>query len=84
MITRADAVGLTIRRAQAWVLNPGISESVFLNMPAEQLQEFGPNQLKFSCNVVYIDISVNGLQIPDFTVLNLPGTPHLHIQSRVN
>ena len=71
VLTRSEDVELTLRRAQACVLNPAMSQDDFLNMSLEELRKSRPNQLKFSRNAVCVDIS--GPQLVDLAFVDLPG-----------
>ena len=74
-LTKPGDVELTLRRAQARVLNPDMSSDNFLKMSPEELKKPRPNQLKFSRNAVCVDIS--GPQLADLAFVDLPGTHRL-------
>ena len=70
-LTNKEHVEITLRRAQAAVLNPTRSQSDYLYMDIATLQANNDkHQLKFSNNAVCID-----LQGPDFTELTFTDLP---------
>ena len=73
-----DDVELTLRRAQAAVLNyPNLEADEFLHMPNDKLEyyrsreAFQKGTLKFSKNVVCVDI--HDAECPDLAFVDLPG-----------
>ena len=71
LLTCEGDVEITLRRAQAAVLNPTRSQSDYLYMDIATLQANNDkHQLKFSNNAVCID-----LQGPDFTELTFTDLP---------
>ena len=70
-LTRPQDVELTLRRAQARLLNPNMPLDVFLHMGIDELKKPRPDQLKFSRNAVCVDIS--SPQLVDLAFVDLPG-----------
>ncbi|KAH7928503.1 hypothetical protein BV22DRAFT_199383 [Leucogyrophana mollusca] len=67
---KAD-VELTLRCAQAAVLNPSVSATQFQGMKAEELKRFKGKPLPFSRNVVCVDLE--GPDLTDLSFIDLPG-----------
>lgn len=72
VITSKADVELTLRRAQAAVLNPNISPSKYLTLSVENLKTHPTNELQFSRNVVCVDLS--GPELTDLAFIDLPGS----------
>ena len=68
-----SSVELVLRRAQMAILNPRVNYKEFLNFSAKELKGYSnPNTLKFSKNVVCLDIS--GPDLTELSFVDLPGS----------
>lgn len=77
-LTDPENVELAIRRAQLALLNPSVNALRFLtyNIPDKDVEKplGSVGQLSFSKNVVVVEIS--GANVPDLTLIDLPGIIH--------
>lgn len=76
LIDNPADVELNLRRAQAAILNPHLTAESFLRNTREELSAASEHdKLRFSRNVVCLDISGPGLT--DLSFIDLPGTPYM-------
>ncbi|KAH8092248.1 P-loop containing nucleoside triphosphate hydrolase protein [Cristinia sonorae] len=71
IITNQSDVELALRRAQLAVLNPKDDPSIYIGMPKQQFKTKSKNALKFSRNIVCIDLA--GPELTDLAFVDLPG-----------
>ncbi|KAI0698693.1 P-loop containing nucleoside triphosphate hydrolase protein [Earliella scabrosa] len=71
LLTDKQEVEPMLRRAQAAVLRPGVDSSKFVNMTDADLQSKDKKSLRFSRNVVCVELT--GPDLADLSFVDLPG-----------
>jgi vacuolar protein sorting-associated protein 1 len=76
LLTNKNQFELSLRRAQAAILNPDIPHDAFLQKTAQELKDIpqSDSSLKFSKNIVRVDIS--DPEATDLSFADLPGMPY--------
>lgn len=75
VLTNKNQFEISLRRAQAAILNPHRSHDAFLQMTVQELKDIGqsdPKCLKFSKNIVSVDIA--DPEATDLLFADMPGT----------
>jgi hypothetical protein len=76
VLTNKNQFEISLRRAQAAILNPDIPHDAFLQKTAQELKDIpqSDSTLKFSKNIVRVDIS--DPEATDLSFADLPGMPY--------